>query len=175
MYNAVVDREWQLIGDTIRQVRKNHAIEHGTIAVLQGMGVRLPLAGYSTAGGFFIFGKASTEAIDQAAHDALSRLDAGERELAISPYCGTNMVTGALLAAILSSVLMGRKQGRLRRIRGAAVAIVGASLLCKPMGKGLQRLYTTLADVSDVAIVDVGRVWAGPYTLHSVKTSFGPR
>ena len=164
-----------MIGDTIKQVRKNHALEHATVAVLQESGVRLPLAGYSTSGGFFIFGKASTEVIDQAAHDALSRLDSGERELAISPYCGTNLVAGALLAMVLSGVLMGRKQGRLRRMRGGALAIVGASLLSKPMGKSLQRLYTTLADVRDVAITEVGRVWAGPYTLHSVKTKFGPR
>ena len=164
-----------LIGDAITQVRKNHSLEHATIAVLQESGVRLPLAGYSTSGGFFILGRASTEVIDQAAHVALSRLIAGQRELAISPYCGTNIATGAFLAAVLSSVLVGRRQGRLRRIGGAAVAIVGASLLSRPVGKGLQRLYTTLADVSDVTIVDVGLIWAGPYTLHSVRTKFGSR
>ena len=175
MYNAGGNKESHLVGDTVRRVRQNHALEHATIAVLQESGVRLPLAGYSTSGGFFIFGKASTEAIYRAAHDALSRLDAGERELAISPYCGTNLVTGALLAAVLSAVLMGRRQGRFRRIRGAAMAIVGASLLSRPMGKSLQRFYTTLADVSDMAIAEVGRIWAGPYTLHNVRTTFGPR
>ena len=70
---------------------------------------------------------------------------------------------------------MGRGQGRFRRIRGASMAIVGASLLSRPMGKSLQRFYTTLADVSDMAIAEVGRIWAGPYTLHNVRTTFGPR
>ena len=63
MYNAGGNKESQLVGDTVRRVRQNHALEHATIAVLQESGVRLPLAGYSTSGGFFIFGKASTEAI----------------------------------------------------------------------------------------------------------------
>ena len=164
-----------MIGDTISQVRRNHALEHATIAVLQADGARLPLAGYSTSGGFFIFGKASTQVIERAATDALSRLRAGERALAISPYCGTNLATGAFLAAILSGVLVGKKRGRLRRICGAAAAIVVASLLSRPVGKSLQRSFTTLADMSDVTIIEVGQLWAGHYTLHSVKTGFESR
>ena len=49
--------------ETITQIRRNHALEHGTVAVLMERGVTTPLGGYSTRRGFFILCRASAELV----------------------------------------------------------------------------------------------------------------
>ena len=162
-----------MIGHVVRRVRQNHGLEHATVAVLLEEGVRPPLGGYSTPGGFFIFSRAPTEVVTQAAYLALDRMKEGQRELAISPYCGTNLVTGAVLAGLVSSIIMGRREGRLRRLPTAAVAILGATLVSRPLGMALQRRATTLADVADLEIISVRRHWlpgVGSHKLHRIDT-----
>ena len=73
-----------MIASTIRHVRQNHALEHATVAMLLEGGIRPPLGGYSTPGGFFIFGRAPTDVVTQAATEALLRLTEGQRSLAVS-------------------------------------------------------------------------------------------
>ena len=45
-----------------------------------------------------------------AARDALDLLKAGNSELAISPYCGTNIVTFAVVGALAAKLFSGRKK-----------------------------------------------------------------
>ena len=90
-------RRWQLASRLLNNVRRNHALEHGTVTMLLEAGARTPLGGYSTSGGFFIFGRASLEEVRTAAQEALASLQSGREELAISPHCGTNLATAALL------------------------------------------------------------------------------
>ena len=161
-----------MLKDAIRQIRRNHALEHGTVAVLLERGVMPPLGGYSTRGGFFILSKASTDTVTEAAFEALGRITEGQRQLAISRHCGTNMVAGAVLAGLLTAFLMGRRGGRLPRIPAVAAAIIGANILSRPIGNELQRRYTTLADLAGVEITDVYPLWKGRYTAHRVCTSF---
>ncbi len=162
-----------MITELVRQVRRNHGLEHATVAVLMERGVRPPMGGYSFPGGFFVLSKASTETVSEAAHEALERLSAEEQELAVSPFCGTNLATGALLAAALSALILGRKEGRLRRIPTAAGAILGAMLVSRPLGNALQRHYTTLADVSGLEIYGIKNLLGsltGRFTVHKVRT-----
>ena len=159
-----------MIGDRVRRVRQNHGIEHATVAILLERGVRPPLGGYSTPGGFFIFSRASTEELADVAGQALHRLQAGTRELAVSPYCGTNLAVGALLAGMVSAVIMGRGEKRFQRIPAAALGIIVATLVSRPLGNALQRRYTTLAEVEDVEITGIRRLWGGAYTLHRIST-----
>ena len=154
----------------VRQTRQNHALEHATIAVMLEKGAQPPLGGYSTPGGFFVFGRVSTEAVSEAAFEALDRLAEGQRELAISPYCGTNMVAGAVLTGLVTAVIMGWRGNRLRRIPTAAAAIIGASLVSRPLGNALQRRYTTLADPEGLKIAEVRQIWTVPYPVHRVRT-----
>ena len=167
-----------LIGDVIRQIRQNHALEHATVAALLERGVQPPLAGYSVAGGFFIFARASQETVDEAAFEALVRLNEGQRDLAISPHCGTNVVSGALLAGLLSALILGHTRSPLKRLPLAAGAIIGATFASRPLGNALQRRYTTLADVSNLRIAGITRLWAlpsGRRAVYRVRTRFGPR
>ena len=162
-----------MIASAIRHVRQNHALEHATVAVLLERGMRPPLGGYSTPGGFFIFGKAPTDVVSNAASDALGRLMEGQKALAISPHCGTNLVAGAVLAGLLSALIMGRRGRRLRRLTAAAVAIIGATLVGRPLGNALQRRYTTFADVTGMEITGTSRLWdQGAFTIHRIGTRF---
>ena len=160
-----------MIGELTKRIRRNHGLEHATVAGLIERGVSPPLAGYSTPGGFFVFGDASTTTVREAAENALQRLAGGDRWLAVSRYCGTTLITGALLSGLAAAVILGRGPGRYRRIPSAAAAIVVATMVSKPLGDMLQRRYTTSADVSGLTITGVRRIWAGPYTLHRVSTS----
>ena len=160
-----------MIGQLTKRIRRNHGLEHATVAGLIERGVSPPLAGYSTPGGFFVFGDASTTTVREAAENALLRLAGGDRRLAVSRYCGTTLITGALLSGLAAAVILGRGPGRYRRIPAAAAAIVVATMVSKPLGDMLQRRYTTSADVSGLTITGVRRIWAGPYTLHRVSTS----
>ena len=135
------------------------------------------MGGYSTGEGFFIFGRAATDLVVEAVDDALRGLKGGQRELAVSPHCGTNLVTGALLAGLASALILGRGKDRFSRVPTAAAAIIGTSLLSRPLGSELQRRYTTLADVEDLEISDVKRLFASPggsYTLHRIRTIVRP-
>ena len=160
-----------MIGDLARRTRRNHGLEHATVLGLLDRGVSPPLAGYSTPGGFFVFGKVSTPIVREAAENALVRLAAGERELAVSRYCGTTLMTGAMLSGLVAALVLGRGPGRFRRIPSAATAILLTTMVSGPLGDMLQRRYTTSADVSGMAITGARRIWAGPYTLHRVSTA----
>ncbi len=83
------------------------------------------------------------------------------------------ILTRAVLTGLITSLIMARKQGRIRRIPLLAAGIVGAALVSRPLGNTLQRLYTTLSEPAGQRIVDVRRVWAGPFTIHRVRVSFG--
>ena len=159
-----------MIKKGIAKVRMNHALEHASIAVLLEQGIRPPLGGYSVPQGFVVFARASTEQVRCAVHDAYDRLTRGQHELAVSPYCGANLVTGALLAGVLTSVIMGRRGRRVARLPLAAAAIVGATLLSRPLGRQLQRRVTTLAAVQDLVVVDVRPLWSGLGGVHLVRT-----
>lgn len=151
-------------------VRRNHALEHATIAVLMENGVRPPLAGYSVPGGFLIYGLASTELLSAAASQALERLQSGERELAVSPYCGSNLVVGAALAGIFAGAVLYRPGGRLRRLPLVLAGSVVAAVAGRPLGKEAQRRYTTLPDAHGVEVTGVIRL--GLSKLHWVGTRF---
>jgi hypothetical protein len=159
-----------MLRDVVNRIRRNHALEHATVTLLLNRGISPPLGGYSTAGGFFIFGQVSTDIVAAAAHDALERLRQGQRELAISPYCGTNLATGALIGGILAGLIMGRKkEGRVRRLPVSALAVVGGTFLGRPVGNVLQRSYTTLADMEDLEIAGISRL--GNSSLHRIRTT----
>lgn len=162
-----------LLKNALRQIRRNHALEHGTVAVLLERGVTPPLGGYSTRGGFFILSRASTDTVTAAAFEALGRITEGQRQLAISRHCGTNMAAGAVVAGLLTVLLVGKRGGRLPRIPALAAAIVGVNLLSRPIGNELQRRYTTLADLAGVEIADVYPLWKGRYPAHRVNTRLG--
>lgn len=153
-----------------RRTRRNHALEHGTVAILLGKGASPPLGGYSVPGGFFVFSREADESVVSAASEALQRLQTGESELAVSPYCGSNLVVGAVIAGLLSGLIMQGPRRRMWRLPLVAAAGVVAALLGRPIGQKSQRRYTTLADQRGVEITGVRGIGIGRSTIHWVST-----
>ena len=154
----------------VNRIRRNHAIEHATIAVLLERGERPPLAGYGAPGGFFIYGDLATEDVSSAAAEAIGRMQGGERELAVSPFCGTNLAVGALLAALVAGIIVRSWKGRAGQLPLVALGVVGSIWVRRPLGHAVQRHLTTLSDVDDVEIVGTRRFSLGRHTLHRVTT-----
>jgi hypothetical protein len=167
-------REGHLGLGLIDRIRRSHAIEHATVAVLLKRGTRPPLGGYGTPGGFFIYGKLSTEDVASAADEALRRMQGGERDLAVSPFCGTNLLVGALLMA-LAVRIAGRvsKERSGRRVPLVALGVLGSLWLRRPAGAVVQRHFTTLSDVDDVEIIETKRYELAGQILHLVRTRDG--
>ena len=159
------------MAELFARTRRNHALEHATVELLLEDGFRPPIGGYSIPTGFFIFGRVGTEQLSQKAHEALRLLKEGEAQLAISPYCGTNLATSALLAGVLMSAILGPKRHRnYRRLPLAIVAGFGAAIVGRPLGMALQR-FTTLAAADSLEITGVHRLGAiGEFTIHKVNT-----
>ncbi len=157
----------------VAETRRNHALEHATLHILSASNPGRPMAGHSNPTGFFILGNVSTEAVADAATEALRRLKAGESELAIHPGCGTNLATTALLAGTLAwFVLRGGRTafGKMLRLPFAiALAAIGATL-SRPLGPVIQQKITTDAEVGDLRLVEVRESLRGRVTAHRVIT-----
>jgi len=103
------------LSGVVRRTRQHHAVEHATLHLLAA---RLPnrrFGGYSDPLGFTIVGEATTEELQHAVGDALLRLQAGERGLAIHPNCGTNLLAAGATVTAASMFGSAVVRGRLER------------------------------------------------------------
>lgn len=133
-----------------RQLRRNHALEHATINVIEERYGPSRLAGLARPDGFLIFGAASPALVLDAAQEGLRRLQRGERQLAIHPRCGTTLIASQLVLAVafLLTLLLLRQFSLLPFL----VGVVAALLLGPRLSPILQRWVTTDARVEDLAI-----------------------
>lgn len=162
-----------MIGRLIEATRRNHALEHATIAVLLSkLGVAIRLAGRSTPSGFVIMGNIPTEALKEATQEGLRRLQAGEEDLAISPLCGTNLAVGGILAGAAATLALGRK-GRWEGLPNAILAAMMALLVAQPLGRLAQRHLTTSTALAGVTVKGITRKSSGHRTIHTVEVRQG--
>ena len=100
-----------------RRLRQHHGIEHATVTLLSR---RLPgifIAARSDLQGFIVYGDVDTLTLRAAVEEALGRLQQGERQLAVHPNCGTNLVVAGLIE---------RQRGVVAQQR-AQTAVVGSA------------------------------------------------
>ena len=97
------------------------------------------MAGIASPAGFHLYGSLSTKDVSAAASEALQRLRSGERELAVSPYCGTNLIVGALLAGVLSGIIMGREGIQQAYHTGHGRVVIRARAFIEEMERGGNR------------------------------------
>jgi hypothetical protein len=158
----------------ILETRRNHALEHATMHILAAKNPDQHLAGHSNPTGFFILGNVSTEDLANAAVEARKRLQAGEKELAIHPGCGTNFATTVLLAGSMAWLPLSGKKPIRRRLWMLPFAIVFGLLgylLSQPLGPVLQARVTTEADLGNLRIDEIRLVRRGGNpSLHRVIT-----
>jgi len=137
---------------TNRKLRRNHALEHATINVMEQRHGPQRLAGMASEEGFTIRGYADAEVLREAAQEGLARLKRGEHWLAVHDRCGTSRAVGNLVSAvILLVVLFGL--GRFSLVNVILVMLV-ANLVGPSLGRLLQVYVTTSTDVDDLYIVD---------------------
>lgn len=160
---------------SILHTRRNHALEHATIHLLSARPRRTLLAGHSDAHGFYLMGEVPTDEVAAAVRQALSRLQSGERRLAVHPTCGTSVMTGAVLAGSASFLVAGLTRRRrwtdwLDQFPLAILAAFAGLMLAQPLGQILQQRVTTEAQPGGLQVESVRLVrWPGP-TLHRILT-----
>ena len=161
----------------LERIRRNHALEHATLAVLASSGVKGLLAGYSTSGGFWLLAPASASTVETAAKTALGRLSSGESQLAISASCGTNLAVASLLASAVIRLTKARPGGGQTGWPLRAVLVVGALALARPLGTAVQRKLTTLSVMEGMRVSRVRTLQIGQFHLHRIFTeqSLDPR
>lgn len=156
------------------RLRRNHGLEHATIHVLSRMRPKVATAGHSDPGGFWLLGELDTADVQQATQEALARLRAGERELAIHPNCGTNLVTASLASGLAGAVAIGTARDdreRLERLPLAVLFSMAALLLARPLGTRIQQLVTTSGEPGDLQVAEIRRIQRGRLSAHRVVTA----
>jgi hypothetical protein len=137
-------------------LRRNHALEHATIAVMMEREPGRRLNGFSTDDGFFVQGVRSISEVESAAREALRRLQNGEKRLAIHRNCGTTIVAANLLAAILFLVALVLGVLYLGVGGDLYLMILGSVVLAfalrVPLSLLLQRFVTTDADLENAEV-----------------------
>ncbi len=143
-------------GDVLfgRRTRQNHALEHATVTLLARRVPGLSVSARSNTRGFMIFADLDPTLVRLASADALARLQAGERELAIHPNCGTNLAVGLSLAMLGSVFSLTALRPRTRIVSACASSLAGIAV-ARPVGTLMQRYVTTLPEVGDMRILDV--------------------
>ena len=162
----------------ISRVRRNHALEHATVHVLAEQHRNLRLVGRSSLWGFTIYGEIPTEAVIAATQEALRRLKAGQRRMAIHPNCGSNLAVAGVLAGLGAFLALGggsadRGKNRWERLARLPLAFTAATvgiILAQPLGTALQAHITTQADVGDLHVVGVRQERKGGLLVHRVRT-----
>jgi hypothetical protein len=158
-------------GNLITTLRQNHALEHATMAILiRKVGLNVRVVGSATIDGFYVYGDISTEAIREAATEGLARLQRGEQELAVSPFCGTNITVAGMMAGIACLLALGGKDRRQLLPRAILVA-TWAIIAAQPIGRIVQKYLTTSPILSDVTIKRITRRGIGNRILHKIETA----
>ena len=158
------------------RLRQNHALEHATMHILSEGHPVSALVGRSTPSGFVIYGEVPSEAVLSSAREGLRRLQAGERQLAIHPNCGTSLVVSGAMAGLGAFVILGRKTKSLwERILLLPLACAAATLgivAARPLGRLVQARISTSADVRGLRIAGATRSRRAGILAHTVRIEF---
>jgi hypothetical protein len=158
----------------ISRIRRNHGLEHASLHILSERFPGVSLAGHSDTGGFWLLGNLPTAEIQSAVNEALRRLRAGERQLAIHPNCGTNFVTSGTLAGVAAGLAMfgaGRRlRDKVERLPLAASLATLALIAAQPLGLLLQETVTTSGVPGELEVVEIVTSRSGRLDMHRVVT-----
>lgn len=155
------------------RIRRNHGLEHASLNILNQRFPDRTLAGYSSPSGFFVLGDLATEDLREAVMQALTRLQTGERHLAIHPNCGTNYVASGFVAGLLAWLGMTGAKSKREKVDRLPFIIALAMLgfiISQPLGPKIQERITTSGNPEGMTIVDIFLVRFGQFTLHRVIT-----
>ncbi len=159
-----------MLSNLIGSVRRNHALEHATISVLANkVGHDVRVVGRATNSGFYLYGDMTEERVLESTMEALARLRRGERHLAVSPLCGTNLAVAGILAGTSSLLALGSRS-RLERLPNVLLASMVAMLVAQPLGRLVQKHMTTDPDLSDTEVIGIREGGRSAGRFHKVET-----
>lgn len=149
------------------QARRNHAIMHGTIQILEREYGALNIEGMPTRDGFSLRGFVDPEPVLLASREALSLILKGGQPFAFHARCGISVLLADLLLAFLLYPAL-----RLMGIGGllaVVISLVSVYLAGSRLGPLVQRLGLVSDDLAGMEIVGVevdgGRMAFGGFSL----------
>jgi hypothetical protein len=158
----------------ISRVRRNHGLEHATIHSLSKKYPNVHMGGMSTPRGFTIFGNVPTEAVAEAAIEALKSLRAGQADLAMHPNCGTNFAVSGLMAgaaAWLGTLGSGKSiKQKFERLPLMILLATVALILTRPLGPLVQKTITTTGDPAGLELERVETIVRAGVRMHRILT-----
>lgn len=167
-YQSLVQIPW------LSRIRRNHGLEHATLHVLAKRFSNKNLAGHSDTKGFWLLGDVPTEEVESAVYEALERMKAGEKNLAVHPNCGTNFATAGTMAGLAgASAMFGvgpRKRDKLDRLALAATLATLALMIGQPAGLFMQKYFTTSGEPGSLEVVEIIPTRRGKWKAHRVIT-----
>jgi hypothetical protein len=159
----------------VSRLRRNHGLEHATLHILAQRRPGRSLAGYSDLRGIWILGDIETADLEAAVNEALLRLSTGESQLAVHPFCGTNMVTTGVLAGGAAALAMfgagPRFRDKLERLPLAISLATLGLILGQPLGMTLQKQVTTSGVPGSLHIVRIIPQPRGRIMAHRIVTA----
>ena len=168
VYKSLVNTPW------FSRIRRNHGLEHATLHVLAERFAGKSLAGHSDMKGFWLIGDLPIEEIESAVQEALDRMKAGEKGLAVHPNCGTNFATSGTMAGVAGALAMfgvgPRKRDKLDRLALAATLATLALMVAQPAGLYLQKHFTTSGEPGTLQVVEIIPTKRGKVTAHRIIT-----
>ena len=144
----------------IGAIRRNHALEHATITMLRKRGVNNAIGGISGPNGFWLFGHVDPTVLQEAAEEALGRLRAGQKHLAIQRQCGTNYAVPGMLAGLAAWLVMifpGKDdwKDKWERLPLVMMVVTMVTILSAPLGPLVQEKIATDADPRTMKITGI--------------------
>ena len=158
----------------LSRTRRNHGLEHATLNLLAKTHPGQPYAGHSDGGGFWILGNIPTEVLSSTVSEALGKLKAGQKDLAIHKNCGTNLLVSGFAAGLAGAAgLIGvgkRTRDKFERIPVITLFSVIALIASRPLGPLLQKKVTTSGDPENLIIASISKHTLNGTPTHRIKT-----
>ncbi len=157
----------------VNAIRRNHALEHATVSILLShRRQHSRVIGLASRDGFYVYSDVPTESLSEFAHEGLIRLQRGESHLAVSPLCGTNLAVAGILPGLASYTVATCRSDRSDGLPTALMAGMIAVLAAQPLGRVIQKRFTTLAELDGVRIVSVEPLGNRISSVHKVRTEY---
>ena len=158
-----------------KNIRRNHAIEHATINVLeQSAGYQLNISGLSQEDGFYISGIRNPEIVEGAAIRGLDLLKQGHYQFAIHRRCGTDIAIASFVTALIFLIML--FSTRKVSIWNIFIALLLSNFISPYLGEYVQKYFTTSCEVNNTEIVglqyEIGRQEEGIILRHFPRGYF---
>jgi hypothetical protein len=173
-YTSTKSYETSIGYQAVSRIRRNHGLEHATLHILSALYPRTSMAGHSNTTGFWLLGELPTEAVQSGVEEALNRLRAGERHLAVHPNCGTNFVVSGTIAGLAGALALfgaGRSwRDKVERLPLAATLATMGLMVAQPLGLLVQERFTTSGEPGNLEVVEIIPSTRGRITAHRIIT-----